>query len=144
MAKASYCGSEDRGFESHYPPHKNRRYLRISPVFIWFLGMMGVERAKRKQSGGLFSARGRLPWNAGCGHKKPQTSSIFVLQILRVEVPQNALDPDLTQTGKYAKEKLCATLCLHHSLSIQKGGQNLCGKNFMKTTTKNLWPTGPA
>jgi len=26
---------------------------------IW--GMMGIERAKRKQSGGLFSARGRLP-----------------------------------------------------------------------------------
>ena len=26
---------------------------------IW--GMMGVERAKRKQSGGLFSARGRVP-----------------------------------------------------------------------------------
>jgi len=26
--------------------------------------MMGVERAKRKQSGGLFSARGRLPWTA--------------------------------------------------------------------------------
>jgi len=23
--------------------------------------MMGIERAKRKQSGGLFSARGRLP-----------------------------------------------------------------------------------
>ena len=26
----------------------------------------------------------------------------------------------------------------------RKGGQNLCGKNFMKTTTKNLWPMGLA
>ena len=35
MAKASDCGSEDRGFESHYPPHKNEASKRM-PHFLCF------------------------------------------------------------------------------------------------------------
>ena len=54
---------------------------------IWW--MMGLERPLKKQSGGLFLGRGRVPF--------------FVLHILRVEAPQNAVDPDLTQTGKYSE-----------------------------------------
>ncbi len=57
LVSASDCGSEGRGFDSHHPPHKNRRYLRISPVFMGW--MMGVERAKRKQSGGERTERRR-------------------------------------------------------------------------------------
>ena len=29
MAKASDCGSEDRGFKSHHPPHKKGQVLRL-------------------------------------------------------------------------------------------------------------------
>ena len=53
MAKASDCGSEDRGFESHYPPQKNRSYLRIAPVFIWFLADDGTQKADLKTRGGI-------------------------------------------------------------------------------------------
>lgn len=35
MAKASDCGSEDRGFESHYPPHKNEA-SKWMPHFLCF------------------------------------------------------------------------------------------------------------
>ena len=34
MAKASDCGSEDRGFESHHPPQKKRGYLTVSSLFL--------------------------------------------------------------------------------------------------------------
>ena len=64
MAKASDCGSEDRGFESHYPPHK----LRGTPTgCLLIYGMdAGLERPApvrtlvQKQSGGLFLGRGRV------------------------------------------------------------------------------------
>ena len=34
MAKASDCGSEDRGFESHYPPHKNDTIRMDGVIFM--------------------------------------------------------------------------------------------------------------
>ena len=57
MVSASDCGSEGRGFESHYPPHKNNRYPFGCRLFLW---IMGFERPLRKQSGGLFLGRGRI------------------------------------------------------------------------------------
>ena len=43
MAKASDCGSEDRGFESHYPPHKKRSTSRCFFFYgVWWV--MGLER----------------------------------------------------------------------------------------------------
>ena len=107
IGRAPDCGSGRCGFESHYPPHKNRGYQTVSSVFIWvfvgngtrkgdpsegweklrageqflargrvphtvrcvfsypflYLGwVMGLERPLRKQSGGLFLGRGRVPW----------------------------------------------------------------------------------
>ena len=43
LVSASDCGSEGRGFESHYPPHKKNRYLSVSVLFIW--ADMGFEEA---------------------------------------------------------------------------------------------------
>ena len=42
LVSASDCGSEGRGFESHYPPHKKKRYLSVSLLFICV--DMGFER----------------------------------------------------------------------------------------------------
>ena len=33
LVSASDCGSEGRGFESHYPPHKNNRYSLSAGCF---------------------------------------------------------------------------------------------------------------
>ena len=43
LVSASDCGSEGRGFESHYPPHKKNRYLMVSVLFIW--ADMGFEES---------------------------------------------------------------------------------------------------
>ena len=41
-------------------------------LFLYgFWRIMRLERSLRKQSGGLFSDCGRVPWNAGCGSKEP-------------------------------------------------------------------------
>ena len=48
LVSASDCGSEGRGFDSHHPPHKNRRYLRISPVFIWYSADDGSRKGEKK------------------------------------------------------------------------------------------------
>ena len=61
LVSASDCGSEGRGFESHYPPHEKDTH---SGVF--FYGIMGFEeggRAKRgkKVSGGHFFSPGENP-----------------------------------------------------------------------------------
>ena len=34
LVSASDCGSEGRGFESHYPPHKNKGYLFRYRLFL--------------------------------------------------------------------------------------------------------------
>ena len=48
MAKASDCGSEDRGFESHYPPHKNKALLTECLVFMEWIGTRkGVKKTCR-------------------------------------------------------------------------------------------------
>ena len=48
--------------ESPYPPHKNRRYLRISPVFIWFWADNGIRKAVKKTCRWHVLGRGRIPW----------------------------------------------------------------------------------
>ena len=42
LVSASDCGSEGRGFESHYPPHKKYRYPQ---GYRYFLLIMGFERS---------------------------------------------------------------------------------------------------
>ena len=67
LVSASDCGSEGRGFESHYPPQKNRRYLRISPVFFWNLVDNGIRKPGHGEAGvrnspvDCFLGRGRIP-----------------------------------------------------------------------------------
>ena len=66
LVSASDCGSEGRGFESHYPPHKKNRYLSVSVLFI--LGGYGIRRERpdhregKKVSGGHFFSSGENPW----------------------------------------------------------------------------------
>ena len=72
LVSASDCGSEGRGFESHYPPQKNRRYLRISPVFIWFWADNGIRKAVKKTCRWHVFRPWESPWNLrriwyGCG-----------------------------------------------------------------------------
>ena len=57
LVSASDCGSEGRGFESHYPPHKET--LRFAEGFLY--GIMGFERPLKKHAGGMFLGRGRIP-----------------------------------------------------------------------------------
>ena len=66
MAKASDCGSEDRGFESHYPPHKNRSTCWCFFFYgVWWV--MGLEESgppigrAKKCPVDTFLARGRVP-----------------------------------------------------------------------------------
>ena len=62
LVSASDCGSEGRGFESHYPPHKKDTH---SGVF--FYGMKGIrrERPDRREgkivSGGHYFSLGENP-----------------------------------------------------------------------------------
>ena len=37
LVSASDCGSEGRGFESHYPPQKRRDILWMSLFFFWVI-----------------------------------------------------------------------------------------------------------
>ena len=60
LVSASDCGSEGRGFESHYPPHEKTGTHLGACFFHGDLGIMGFERPLRKQSGGLFLGRGRI------------------------------------------------------------------------------------
>ena len=72
---------------------------------------MGFERPLRKQSGGLFLGRGRIHGTQAAAPKSRRQVSFFVLHILWLEAPQNALDPDLTQTGNFS-EKCRVDCCL--------------------------------
>ena len=45
MAKASDCGSEDRGFKSHHPPHKKYR-IPSGILYFLFCGVVGLEPSK--------------------------------------------------------------------------------------------------
>ena len=67
LVSASDCGSEGRGFESHYPPHKKR-----TPSWVFFFlwnewGFEEVGRAQRgnKVSGGHFISPGENPKVSG-------------------------------------------------------------------------------
>ena len=53
LVSASDCGSEGRGFESHYPPHKKKRYHPVSLLFIW--ADMGFERSLQMSGGHLLA-----------------------------------------------------------------------------------------
>ena len=66
LVSASDCGSEGRGFESHYPPQKKEA---LHSECFFFLGwIMGFERPApvrklvQKVSGGHFLGRGRIPF----------------------------------------------------------------------------------
>ena len=65
LVSASDCGSEGRGFESHYPPHKKNRYP--SGICSFYLGGYGIRRARPTPKGWVknmpvacFLARGRI------------------------------------------------------------------------------------
>ena len=62
LVSASDCGSEGRGFESHYPPHK--KDIRKD---VFFYGVNGIRRERpdrregKKVSGGHFFSSGENP-----------------------------------------------------------------------------------
>ena len=63
LVSASDCGSEGRGFESHYPPHKKR-----TPSWVFFFyGMNGIRKPDPGAAGvrnspvDCFLGRGRIP-----------------------------------------------------------------------------------
>ena len=68
LVSASDCGSEGRGFESHYPPQKKRGYPFGYPLF--FCCGLGFEESgqpeglAKKCPVDTFLARGRIPWEA--------------------------------------------------------------------------------
>ena len=74
LVSASDCGSEGRGFESHYPPQKENPPL-CGGFFL--SGLDGIRRERpdrregKKVSGGHFFSSGENPWDAGCGSKEP-------------------------------------------------------------------------
>ena len=66
LVSASDCGSEGRGFESHYPPHKKQGYPIGYPCFLWIMGFEEGGRAQRgkKVSSGHFFSPGENAWKA--------------------------------------------------------------------------------
>ena len=46
LVSASDCGSEGRGFESHYPPHKKETDTEWYPFL--FYGVNGIRKAVKK------------------------------------------------------------------------------------------------
>ena len=81
-------------------PHKKNPIRRMG-LFLW---IMGFERPLRKQSSGLFLGRGRIHGTQAAAPKSRRQVPFLVSHILRFEVPQNALDPDLTQTGNFTEK----------------------------------------
>ena len=83
MAKASDCGSEDRGFESHYPPHK--RYPPQSGGYLLW-GGSGLEKPGTDEVGATDSpvdcqlGRGRV-------HKQQTASRRDVGGCLSIATP---------------------------------------------------------
>ena len=74
LVSASDCGSEGRGFESHYPPQKKRTSPKGLVLFFWRHGDNGIRKAVKKTVRGTvfrplqnpsFSERTRY----GCGQK---------------------------------------------------------------------------
>ena len=53
LVSASDCGSEGRGFESHYPPHKKETSLRMS---LFYVADMGFENKIQMSGGHLLAA----------------------------------------------------------------------------------------
>ena len=101
LVSASDCGSEGRGFESHYPPQKQKP--RLLPWFFVFerKWIMGLERPLRKYAGGIFLGRGRIHGTQAAAPKSRRQGPFLMMNILHTEAPQNAFGPDLTQTGKF-------------------------------------------
>ena len=54
LVSASDCGSEGRGFESHYPPQKKKRHPK--DVSSFSLGGLGFENKIQMSGGHLFAA----------------------------------------------------------------------------------------
>ena len=77
LVSASDCGSEGRGFESHYPPQKQKP--RLLPWFFVFGNkwIMGFERPLRKHADGMFLGRGRIPGKPTASRKGCWRLSIF-------------------------------------------------------------------
>ena len=65
LVSASDCGSEGRGFESHYPPHKKYRYPFGYRYFLlgrcWIRRARLTRRVSKKVSGGHFFSAGENP-----------------------------------------------------------------------------------
>ena len=66
LVSASDCGSEGRGFESHYPPHKET--LRFAGGFLYGIFVDNeirrerpAQRAGKKHAGGMFFSSGENP-----------------------------------------------------------------------------------
>ena len=81
LVSASDCGSEGRGFESHYPPHKKNRYLTVSVLFIW--ADMGFEEAGptaggvKSMPGACFLGRGRIHGDPDASYRDVDGSPSF-------------------------------------------------------------------
>ena len=86
MAKASDCGSEDRGFKSHRPPHKNKRYPNGYLLFLWHPGDRGLEP---------FNATDR--WTVACRRLDGGNTIRSSRRELRQQVPSSTPEkvPDL-------------------------------------------------
>ena len=63
LVSASDCGSEGRGFESHYPPHKKQGY---HPVPLFFMDN-GIRKAVKKTCRGHVFRPWENPKVSDCG-----------------------------------------------------------------------------
>ena len=83
LVSASDCGSEGRGFESHYPPHK-----KDTLVGVFFYGDHGIRKAVKK------TCRGHVfrPWaNPSKTHGTPYgVLAVFDHSVL-VQLPHGCL-----------------------------------------------------
>ena len=80
LVSASDCGSEGRGFESHYPPHKNPE-ASASGIFYGVdngirRGSLSEAKAKNMPVA-CFLARGRIHGRSMASRKGCQRLSIF-------------------------------------------------------------------
>ena len=100
LVSASDCGSEGRGFESHYPPQKKRTSPKGLVLFFWRPAIMEFERPLKKHAGGMFLGRGRIPGaltasrrgggNAPALFPPDTQKGVFFLAIMGFESPAPA------------------------------------------------------
>ena len=88
MAKASDCGSEDRGFESHYPPHIIKA---PHPGGFYYILENGTRRERPPLGAGkkcpvdTFSARGRVPLSTPYNKSTPIRGAFIISRRMGLE-----------------------------------------------------------